>query len=207
MLVLIEGSYGGCEYAIMFKAFGIDTTDNIAKADLVCFTGGSDVTPSMYKQAKHPTTYNNVERDKHCMDLFNQCVERDIPMVGICRGSQFLCVANKGTLWQDIDGHLGDHWALTIGGDVIRVTSTHHQEMNPVHGKILMTAQSGSTRSYMNADGVQATVGKTTPTVEAVYWEHTRSLGVQGHPEFRSAGGEFRKWFMEQVGALMEGDI
>ena len=198
MLVLIEGSGKYGDYArFFFEKMGMDYTDSIEDAGLVCFTGGADVTPSLYKQAKHPTTHNHEARDKYCMEMFNAALERNLPMVGICRGSQFLCVANKGTLWQDVDGHLGCHPALTKDGKTIIVTSTHHQEMNPVGGEILLTAQQGTYRSYMNSDGIKVTIPKSTPTVEAVYWSNTRSLGVQGHPEFGEK--DFVSWFKQQV--------
>ena len=37
--------------------------DNIEDADIVLFTGGEDVDPSIYGQEKHPKTYSNLERD------------------------------------------------------------------------------------------------------------------------------------------------
>src|SRR5687768_16963203 len=71
--------------------------------DLICFTGGEDVTPSLYGEVKHPLTYNNPERDKHEVEYFNQFI--GIPKVGICRGGQFLNVMSGGKLHQHILGH------------------------------------------------------------------------------------------------------
>ena len=38
--------------------------DHIEDADMLQFTGGSDVTPSLYGEKAHPTTYNNPGRDR-----------------------------------------------------------------------------------------------------------------------------------------------
>jgi putative glutamine amidotransferase len=187
------------QYNKLFLSMGFELVESYEEANLVCFTGGSDVTPSMYGEKTHPLTFNQESRDKYCIEVFNFCVENSIPMVGICRGSQFLCVANGGTLWQDIDGHTRPHNVVSINNEVFQVTSTHHQEMNPVGGEILLYANSGTYRSYMNGDGIPTTIPAVTPTVEAVYWHETMSLGVQGHPEFGDASPEFVSWFKTEV--------
>lgn len=47
------------------------------------------------------------EKDSIEMTLARLCLERNIPFLGICRGSQILNVAAGGTLYQDIDKELG----------------------------------------------------------------------------------------------------
>lgn len=208
MKIYIEGTSSyECSYSKLFKSMGFTVVDKVSKdVDLVCFTGGADVSPDLYGQVKHRATHCRPERDKVCMDLFNFCLENDIPMVGICRGSQFLCVANKGSLYQDIDGHIGNHMAVDSSNKVMEVTSTHHQEMNPVNGVVIMTANSGNYRTYMSEHGLSTTVKACTPTVEAVFWPETNCLGVQGHPEFPSASKDFVNWFKDNVRSLVCAD-
>ena len=193
-------------YHTMFTDMGFHITDDIEEATLVCFTGGADVEPDLYGEDKHPTTRYHAERDDQCLELFNTCIRSAIPMVGICRGSQFLCVANEGKLWQDVDGHTQDHMALDYNGDVFAVTSTHHQEMRPKGGRVLLTARSGTYRSNM-VDGVARTIAASTPTIESVCWTHSKCLSVQGHPEFRDASPKFKAWFALHVYKLVRGEL
>jgi len=203
--VLIEGSsYSGCEYRKMFVKMGFIVVDGVEEdPDLVCFTGGADVNPALYGKALHPTTHYSERRDDICLALYEYAITNSKHMVGICRGSQFLCVANGGELWQDIDGHCGNHEALTINNEKFVVTSTHHQEMNPKGGQVLLTASCGSYRSTTRPDGLPVRYIATTPTIEAVLWKDTKCLGVQGHPEFAQAGVVFKSWFDVQVRELL----
>jgi gamma-glutamyl-gamma-aminobutyrate hydrolase PuuD len=73
-------------YMALFAALGHNIVRSELEADLVVFTGGEDVTPSFYGDKKHSYTGNSPERDEREAQLFNRCVERNIPMVGICRG-------------------------------------------------------------------------------------------------------------------------
>ena len=59
--------------------------DNIEDADIVMFTGGEDVDPSVYGCKKHPTTYSNISRDKEEIAQFKQIKPHQL-VVGVCRG-------------------------------------------------------------------------------------------------------------------------
>lgn len=59
--------------------------DNIEEADIVMFTGGEDVDPSLYGCEKHPTTYSNIKRDLEEKAIFEK-VRPDQLCLGICRG-------------------------------------------------------------------------------------------------------------------------
>ena len=50
----------------------IKHVDNIEEADIVIFTGGEDVDPSLYHEEKHPTTYSNIARDKYEKEMFEK---------------------------------------------------------------------------------------------------------------------------------------
>ena len=62
-----------------------ELTDNLEEADIVMFTGGEDVDPSLYGYEKHPTTYSNISRDLEEKAVFEK-VRSDQLCVGICRG-------------------------------------------------------------------------------------------------------------------------
>ena len=64
---------------------GVKLVDNIEIADIVLFTGGEDVDPSLYGCEKHPTTFSNLNRDLAEKEIF-QKVRPDQLCLGICRG-------------------------------------------------------------------------------------------------------------------------
>src|SRR5207342_243294 len=71
--------------------------------DGVLLSGGSDIEPSVYGEERHPRTQDaDVERDLFELALARRAVERDVPLLAICRGIQSLNVALGGTLHQHI---------------------------------------------------------------------------------------------------------
>ena len=77
--------------------------------DGLIFSGGSDLDPALYGQEAHPETTGIVpERDSAELALLRAALERDLPVLAICRGSQVLNVALGGDLVQhlpDLVGH------------------------------------------------------------------------------------------------------
>lgn len=59
--------------------------DKVEDADIVLFTGGEDVHPSLYGKEKHPTTFSNLSRDLEEKEIFEK-VRPDQVCLGICRG-------------------------------------------------------------------------------------------------------------------------
>lgn len=176
--------------------------DNPSDANLLVFTGGSDVTPDYYGDRKHPTTSNNPKRDEEEHRIFRQFQGK--PKVGICRGGQFLNVMSGGSLWQDVDQHaLGNthalaycpklHWAqgfqnadrnLNLDYDVVQVTSTHHQMMRPgINGDIWGWCQRSTYRDT-GRDQQAPSDFRNLPDIEIVYYEDEGSLCFQPHPEY-----------------------
>jgi putative glutamine amidotransferase len=79
--------------------------------DGLVITGGKDVDPAAYGQAAHPATDEpGRQRDAWEFTLLGAALERELPVLGICRGAQVLNVALGGTLHQhlpDVIGHTG----------------------------------------------------------------------------------------------------
>ena len=89
-----------------------DPDEMLDLIDALILAGGDDIDPSAYGAPRHPMTTDTVpERDRVELALAKVAVERDMPVLGICRGMQLLNVAFGGTLIQhlpDAVGH-GDH--------------------------------------------------------------------------------------------------
>ena len=78
--------------------------------DGLMLAGGADIDPSCYGQEAHPNTTDTVpERDAFEIALVRGAIERDMPVLGICRGMQLLNVACGGTLVQHLPEHFGHH--------------------------------------------------------------------------------------------------
>ena len=116
------------------------------RIDGLILAGGADLDPSTYGAQPAPRTSGyRIERDSFEIALAKEALERDTPVLGICRGMQLLNVALGGTLEQQVPGpeiHLhtpgtySDHGvrlepgslaARVVGREGVAVRSHHHQ--------------------------------------------------------------------------------
>src|SRR4051794_10422510 len=114
--------------------------------DGLILAGGSDVDPATYGAEPHAeTSGTNPERDSFEVALGRAALDRDMPLLGICRGMQMLNVARGGTLEQHLPdvmthrhtpGAFCDHEvvlepgslaARAAGDEHVAVKSHHHQ--------------------------------------------------------------------------------
>jgi putative glutamine amidotransferase len=71
--------------------------------DALLLAGGADMDPSTYGAEPHAATVGIVpERDAFELALASRAMERDLPLLGICRGMQVMNVARGGTLCQHL---------------------------------------------------------------------------------------------------------
>lgn len=162
-----------------------EVVDNLDEADIVVFTGGEDVTPSLYNEPKNPLTHCSPLRDSKEASIFNKAYLAGKHIIGICRGSQFTCVMSGGRLIQHQINPSFIHEITTHAG-TFPITSTHHQamypyDMNPENYKVLAWTE-GLCGKHENGDRNEIS---DTPfkEVEICYFPKTKVLGIQGHPE------------------------
>lgn len=73
------------------------------RLDGLCLAGGVDVDPTHYEEPWHPALGQvDAARDATELMLARWAVEKDLPVLGICRGVQLINVALGGSLYQDI---------------------------------------------------------------------------------------------------------
>lgn len=185
---------GGFEYIRLMYKLNCDGAKGLDDADVVLFTGGEDVNPELYGEICMTKTCFSRSRDDKEQAIYKEALRREIPMVGICRGGQFLNVMNGGRMWQHVTHHAGNHKAFVQVAPFLKgkkpreveVTSTHHQMMIPAkHGMVLLTAL----ESLEKMGPALSKVGKNEkdPDTEVVFYDDTNCLCFQPHPEFSSA--------------------
>lgn len=210
--VLIVG--GDAAVSRLFQEYGWLVTNDWDEADLFQFTGGPDVDPSYYLQSRHPTTYPSAQRDEVDEGMFRLAVSEDIPMAGICRGAQFLCVMTGGSLWQDVDGHAGGlhtAWCPETRRTIV-VNSTHHQVMRPAeHHEVLLV----SDETDRWADGarelkIERIHGGQTPEyllqVEVLADHKNRIVCFQPHPEYENCPSVTKNLYFDTINRVIFGE-
>jgi putative glutamine amidotransferase len=77
--------------------------------DGILFSGGSDIDPAEYGHDSHPETDNpRPDRDRGELALLRAALDRDMPVLAVCRGSQVLNVVRGGDLVQHLPDVVGD---------------------------------------------------------------------------------------------------
>lgn len=179
----------------MFISAGWEIAKTHDDADLVQFTGGEDVSPSLYEEEKHPHTYSSRSRDNYEKVLFDLCIKKGKFMAGICRGGQFLNVMSGGRMYQHVDRHTRNHMITDVlTGESLYATSTHHQMMrHSSKAQVVATAMQGGFKEYMK-DG-QIAVAAEPLDMEVLYYTDTNSLCFQPHPEYCIKGDALPKYY------------
>ncbi|GGK90190.1 gamma-glutamyl-gamma-aminobutyrate hydrolase family protein [Mangrovihabitans endophyticus] len=84
---------------------GVDVLDSL---DGIVFTGGGDIDARHWGARLHPAADVDEVRDRSELMLMHAALERDLPILGVCRGMQLMAVAGGGSLHQhlpDVIGH------------------------------------------------------------------------------------------------------
>lgn len=172
--------------------------------DGLMLAGGADIDPAAYGAERHPQTVETVpERDRFEIALVRAAIERDMPVLGICRGMQLINVAYGGTLLQHLPERFGHHEHLRVAGtfdgadhdvDLLEGSlaaraagETHHATKSHHHQGVDRLGDGLSITGSSAMDGLP----------EAIEMPERRFvLGVQWHPEADAAS--------QVVGALVK---
>lgn len=161
-------------------------THDVENADVILFTGGTDVNPELYGEARGLYTgFPDIARDTREQEIF-ETYKGIKPMIGICRGSQFLCVMNGGKLIQHMQ-HPAYHSVETFDGKTLKVNSTHHQMMYPFDANHLLLAWASISKMHLNGKNEQVKMPQLNGSPmepEVVVFPETNCLCIQSHPEY-----------------------
>ncbi len=175
------------------------------------FTGGHDVSPQLYKEKPMEGLVITCEkRDRMETIVLKSAIEADKPVLGICRGLQFINAALGGTLYQDlplqhpseIDHHGHAPYDRPVhdveivkdsplfkclGTEMLPVNSYHHQGVKDI------------------AEGLELMAAATDGLTEALYKPDQRFLwAVQWHPEFSYRADERSRRIFKAFTEAME---
>lgn len=170
----------------LLSKHGFGVTENIEEADLVVFTGGADISPAIYGEPTHGTTYPQAPRDDEDRENFIRATSMGIPILGICRGAQLICALTGGSLWQNISNHQGDHGITNKEtGEVLITNSVHHQAMRPSSEAIIHWVSThdclGTRYDHVTKKFITESVKE---VAEIITVPGIKAVAVQGHPEF-----------------------
>ena len=169
----------------------------ISHIDGLILSGGGDIHPSFFGEELHPAVTDcNLERDRYDLALIHAAIERQMPVLGICRGHQALNVAFGGTLIQDIPSQVPDSKIVHDQAEAREVAS-HSVRINPESKLYQIVMQSDlRVNSFHHqavktvAPGFRAVAFSEDGLVEAIESEEGKTiLGVQWHPETMAAAG------------------
>ena len=163
----------------------------LSALDGVLFTGGQDVSPTLYNEPQKPQC-GEISEDRDRMEslLLKLSMEKGLPIFGICRGIQLINAALGGTLWQDLPtekpSELEHHMSPPYDRAVHEVTLV---EDTPLFE--LLKLQKIGVNSYHHqairklGRGLSAMAVSTDGLVEAIYKpDYSFLWAVQWHPEF-----------------------
>jgi len=96
----------------------VDADQLLDVLDGLILAGGRDIDPATYGAARaNGTDDPRTERDEFELALAQRAMERDIPLLGICRGMQLMNIARGGTLVQSLPEHLHRRSVGTFDGN------------------------------------------------------------------------------------------
>ena len=178
----------------------VNTLDRL---DALILTGGADINPLWCGEEPSPRLgHINSHRDLPELLITRLAYNRQIPMLGICRGIQTLAIALDGHVAQDIPSPTIKHSQDADRGELTHSVTLHkNSEIYRLYGTQNIFVNSFHHQA-VSAPGKRFWVTATAPdgTIEAIESTEQKSiLGVQWHPEWLDSGLPVFKWVVRKA--------
>lgn len=169
----------------------------LSMLDGILMSGGEDINPAYYGEEKAEKCEEiNDARDTYELLLLKKAMDRNIPVMGICRGMQLINVAMGGTLYQDIPTEKPSDVTHRQLSDFLNpahdVTLVPNTEVAKIFGKEKFGVNSRHHQGIKKlAPGLKITAWSTDSIPEAIEaYPGKNVMAVQWHPELNAATGE-----------------
>lgn len=205
---------------VLFPALSELTNINeiCARFDGILLTGARpNIHPSEYgEEATDAHGAFDLERDAVALPLIRACVEKGVPILGICRGFQEFNVAFGGSLYPEIrdlpgrmnhrmppEGTIEEKFAmrhdvkLTPDGHFAKIFGSETVETNSLHGQGIKVAGERIIVEGYASDG--------TPEAIRVGGASNFAYAVQWHPEWNAQHDSVSRPLFEAFGTAMRG--
>jgi putative glutamine amidotransferase len=191
--VVVGGAAGGAQVEVVRLSAALGNLNEATGCDGLVLSGGIDIDPSLYggpsEYKRSPAAGWEKERDLFEQAVLRMAWERELPVLGVCRGLQLINVTLKGGLVQDL-GIVGDgmheanagidkqHGVQIESGSLLAEIAGHSSgEVNSAHHQAIGRLGEGLKVNCYAEDG----------TIEGIEWAVAAGrpflLAVQWHPE------------------------
>ncbi|MBR5235339.1 MAG: membrane dipeptidase [Bacteroidaceae bacterium] len=200
---LLEGYYrsvieaGGTPIIIPPTEDTATMASMLDRVDALIFSGGGDINPLYLGEEPLPQLSSiNAVRDSQELLLARLAADRQLPILGICRGLQVMMAALGGKLYQDIykeasasfkhsqeaERHVATHMVnISKGSKLLQIFKSDRLAVNSFHHQAVREAAPGFAVTALSPDGLIEAAESTT---------HKSMIGVQWHPECMILSGD-----------------
>ena len=177
---------GGVPVIVPASEVTADLDDVLLRIDALIFSGGGDINPLLLGDEPDAGLGGiNGKRDLQELVLMRRALDKQMPVLGICRGIQVMTAATGGKLIQDLktqlkhsqkaDRHVATHSVELKEGSMLRnIFGCERLEVNSFHHQAVAEPGNGMRIAALSPDGVIEAIEST---------EYKSVIGVQWHPE------------------------
>ncbi|MBP5361177.1 MAG: membrane dipeptidase [Bacteroidaceae bacterium] len=177
---------GGVPVIVPASEVTADLDDVLLRIDALIFSGGGDINPLLLGDEPDAGLGGiNGKRDLQELVLMRRALDKQMPVLGICRGIQVMAAATGGKLIQDLktqlkhsqkaDRHVATHSVELKEGSMLRsIFGCERLEVNSFHHQAVAEPGNGMRIAALSPDGVIEAIEST---------EYKSVIGVQWHPE------------------------
>ncbi|OFX68078.1 MAG: hypothetical protein A2X12_03195 [Bacteroidetes bacterium GWE2_29_8] len=161
----------------------IEDIVNAINPKKIILSGGDDVNPQLYGREYIEGSHISVYRDITEAKLIDIAIKKNIELLGICRGMQFINVYFGGKLIQNIEQELNIKGHNKGNKHKIKITENIQLEDVDINDVVNSYHNSGITKKIIGKNLKIFATDENGIIVEGIYHEKYNIKGIQWHPE------------------------